>query len=139
MYLDSRTNCFFNPQLLSKQKMEPVPDECIVRGPDLAPINKAAMQTGEITQRLGWANFLRKALEPVRRRYDYILIDTNPTGGPLFGMALSAGDYVLIPVTPEELPVEGLKGIRTMIAEARDPRINPGLKVAGVLFNKTSN
>jgi chromosome partitioning protein len=138
-YLDSRTNSFFNPQLLSRQKQDPVPEEYIVRGPDLAPINKTAMQTGELTQRLGWATFLRKVLDPVRGKYDYIIIDTNPTGGPLLGMALSAGDYVLIPVTPEELPVEGLKGIRTMIAEARDPRINPGLKVAGVLFNKTSN
>ena len=45
----------------------------------------------------------REALKPVRRRYDYILIDCSPSLGLLTINALTAADRVLIPLQCEYL------------------------------------
>jgi chromosome partitioning protein len=41
---------------------------------------------------------LAKRLSGLREKYDFILIDTPPTFGPLMNTALNAADSVLIPV-----------------------------------------
>ena len=53
-------------------------------------------------------HFLKKALRPVRGRYDYIVIDTPPSLGLLTLNALTAADTVLIPIQCEYYALEGL-------------------------------
>lgn len=46
-------------------------------------------------------NILRMALEQLRERYDYILLDTRPELSHLTAAAMAASDGVVIPVTSE--------------------------------------
>lgn len=132
-YLDSTyTYISQHPDVLAQQH----PEDQIIQGPDLAFINSKAMSTTDVTSKPGWATFLQEALQPVIDQYDYVFIDTNPTGGPHLAMALAASDFVLIPLKPEELDAEGFKGIRLMIRAAQKPNINPKLRIAGVFFNQ---
>lgn len=132
-YLDSTTYTYINSSEIEAHR---IPEDQLVRGPDLAFINAKAMATGEVINKPGWATFLREVLQSVKDIYDYILIDTNPTGGTYLAMALAAADFVVIPLKPEELDVEGFKGIRLMIKTAQKPNINPDLRIAGVFFNQ---
>ena len=50
---------------------------------------------------MGSEKLLSNILEPLRGDYDFILIDTNPSLGPLTINALSAADSVVIPINPE--------------------------------------
>ena len=77
---------------------------------------------------------LRKALHPIRDRYDTIIIDTPPSLGLLTLNALTAADNgVIIPVQCEYLALEGLTELMRTI-ELVQNRLNPLTRVAGVVM-----
>ena len=77
---------------------------------------------------------LRRALEPVNGRYDYILIDCPPSLGLLtLNGIVAAEDGVIIPVQCEYLALEGLGQLLHTINLVRDAYF-PGLRIRGVLL-----
>jgi chromosome partitioning protein len=77
---------------------------------------------------------LRKALEPIQDRYDYILVDCPPSLGLLtLNGLVAAKDGVLIPVQCEYLPLEGL-GQLTQTLERIRTAVFPSLKIRGVVL-----
>jgi chromosome partitioning protein len=75
---------------------------------------------------------LRRALEPVAARYDYILIDCPPSLGLLTLNALTAASEVVIPVQAEYYALEGLSQLTTVVQRVREA-LNPALFISGVL------
>ena len=76
---------------------------------------------------------LRRALEPVRNRYDYILIDCPPSLGLLTLNTLTAADSVLIPIQCEFYALEGLSQLLNTIRLVQRG-LNPRLQIEGVLL-----
>jgi chromosome partitioning protein len=72
-------------------------------------------------------------LEPLRDKYDAILIDTAPTLGALNINALAASDEVIITVNPQLLAMMGLQDFLKTVKKIRS-RINDRLDVAGILL-----
>ena len=75
---------------------------------------------------------LRRALEPLRGRYDFIIIDCPPALSLLTLNALTAADSVLVPMQCEYYALEGISALMETI-EAIRSRLNPGLEIEGVL------
>ena len=80
---------------------------------------------------------LRKMLQPVRREYDFILIDCLPSLGLLTINALSAADKVIIPLQSDFLAMKGLMRLLSTIIRVQE-KINPDLDISGILFTMTS-
>jgi chromosome partitioning protein len=81
---------------------------------------------------------MRDALQPLRDRFEYILIDCPPSLGPLTVGALVAADRVIVPVQTEYLALEGLAGLlETFDLVQRE--LNPRLSVAGMLLTMHDN
>lgn len=76
---------------------------------------------------------LKKALTPVRDRYEYIFIDCPPSLGLLTINALAAADTVLIPMQCEFYAMEGLTDLMTSMRLTKN-RFNPGLKIEGIVL-----
>jgi chromosome partitioning protein len=77
---------------------------------------------------------LRQVLEPIRNRYDYILIDCPPSLGLLtLNGLVAAQDGVLIPVQCEYLALEGLGQLTQTIERVKDALAND-LKIRGVIL-----
>ncbi len=75
---------------------------------------------------------LRTALEPVRARYDFILIDCPPALSLLTVNALVAAQAVMIPMQCEYFALEGLTALVNTIRKVRET-LNPHLKIEGLL------
>lgn len=76
---------------------------------------------------------LRKALEPIRERYDFIIIDCPPSLGLLTLNSLTAADSVIIPVQAEYFALEGLGQLLNTIKLVRQ-HLNPDLEIEGVVL-----
>jgi len=76
---------------------------------------------------------LRRALEAVRQRFDYVLIDCPPSLGLLTINALAAADAILIPVQCEYLALEGVSELVETLQRVR-AALNPTLEIDGVLL-----
>lgn len=77
-------------------------------------------------------SILRKAIEPIRDNYDYIIIDCSPSLGITTINCLVASDSVIIPVQPEFFALEGLGKLLQTIRLVQN-ELNPGLNIEGFL------
>ena len=75
---------------------------------------------------------LKRALQPLRGQYDYIIIDCPPALSLLTLNALTAADSVLVPMQCEYYALEGLTALLQTI-EALKQNHNPALEIEGVL------
>ncbi|MCB1553519.1 MAG: ParA family protein [Xanthomonadales bacterium] len=75
---------------------------------------------------------LREALEPLREKYQYILIDCPPSLHLLTINALTAADGVIVPMQCEYFALEGLSALSETIRAVKG-RLNPRLEILGVL------
>jgi chromosome partitioning protein len=95
--------------------------------PDLAGANM------ELPRLAGSEGRLRDALEPIRDRFEFILLDCPPSLGPLTVNALVAADRVIVPVQTEYFALEGLAGLLDTLSIIQR-ELNPRLTVAGMLL-----
>jgi len=76
---------------------------------------------------------LKDALEPVKKRYDFIIIDTPPTLGLITINALVASTYIIIPIQSSYLCLEGTDDLLETIEKLRKI-VNPRLEILGILI-----
>jgi chromosome partitioning protein len=76
---------------------------------------------------------LKKALDSVKDKYDYILIDCAPSLGLLTLNALTAADSVVIPIQCEYFALEGLGKLLNTIKSVQKIH-NPNLDIEGLLL-----
>ncbi|MEY8349081.1 sporulation initiation inhibitor protein Soj [Bacillus cereus] len=76
---------------------------------------------------------LQRALQPIRNKYDYIIIDCPPSLGLLTINALTAADSVIIPVQCEYYALEGLSQLLNTVRLVQK-HLNKNLAIQGVLL-----
>ena len=76
---------------------------------------------------------LKRLIEPIRERYDVILIDCPPSLGLLTVNALTAADSVLIPIQAEYYALEGVSQLIGTIQLVRE-HLNPDLEIEGAVL-----
>lgn len=76
---------------------------------------------------------LRSALEPIRERFHFIVLDCPPALDLLTLNALVAADSVLIPMQAEYFALEGISELLDTINRLRES-FNPGLEIEGVVL-----
>lgn len=80
---------------------------------------------------------LKNAIEPIKRKYDYIIIDTSPELNLLNINAFIASTGIIIPTLATTFSMQGLKLLYENIKTVQ--KINKDLKIIGLLltrFNK---
>lgn len=69
------------------------------------------------------------------RKFDYILIDCPPSLGLLTLNALTASDYLIIPVQAQFLAMRGMAKITNVVGIVKE-RLNPGLNIGGIVITQ---
>lgn len=84
---------------------------------------------------------LKKAIESVSDRYDYVIIDCPPSLGLLTVNALSAANTFMVPLQCEYFALEGLSQLLNTAGLIKKS-LNPQLKIEGIvltMFDKRNN
>ncbi|WP_424809631.1 ParA family protein [Rhodococcus sp. 27YEA15] len=104
-----------------------------VEGLDLLPsnIDLSAAEIQLVTE-VGREQTLGRVLQPVLDRYDYVLIDCQPSLGLLTVNALACADSVIIPMECEYFSLRGLALLNDTVDKVHD-RLNPKLELAGIV------
>lgn len=87
----------------------------------------------EMVSLLAREQILRRALTPLKDKYQYIIIDCPPSLGLLTLNALAAADSLLIPIQCEFYALEGVGQLMNTV-QLVQKHLNPGLKIEGVLL-----
>ena len=87
----------------------------------------------EIVEMEDRAMRLKKALAPVKNRYDFIFIDCPPSLGLITLNALAASDTLMVPIQCEYYALEGLSQLVATIRQVKR-LYNPTLDLEGVLL-----
>ncbi|MBN1869822.1 MAG: ParA family protein [Candidatus Omnitrophica bacterium] len=87
----------------------------------------------ELVGALARENRLKKALDPIRNKYDYIFIDSPPSLGLLTLNSLVASDSIIVPIQCEFYALEGVSQLMKTMALIRDG-LNPDIGIEGVLL-----
>ena len=74
----------------------------------------------------------------MKSNYDYVLLDCRPSLGMLVINALSASDYVLVPVQADYLAAEDMTELLGTV-QSIQRQINPKLKIGGVFLTMVSD
>lgn len=101
-----------------------------IKGLDIIP---AGLDNTTITGGRGSANRLKAALQAIKRKYKYIIIDTPAGAGELQYNALIAADLLIIPVLSEVFSVQALYQFAGTVQEIQ--AVNRKLKAAAILAN----
>ncbi|MCL2693591.1 MAG: ParA family protein [Oscillospiraceae bacterium] len=84
---------------------------------------------------VGREHILRDQIDTVKADYDYIIIDTPPALSVLTINAYAAADWLIIPMIPEILSLQGLSQLKETIFAVKK-YYNNNLEVRGILLNK---
>ena len=104
-----------------------------VPGLDLVPANiDLSAAEIQLVNEVGREQALGRALRPVRRDYDFIIIDCQPSLGLLTVNALTIAQGVIIPMECEYFSLRGLALLTDTVGKVRD-RLNFDLEVLGIL------
>lgn len=104
-----------------------------VNGLDLVPANiDLSAAEIQLVNEVGREQTLARALRPVMRDYDFIIIDCQPSLGLLTVNALACSQGVIIPMECEYFSLRGLALLTDTVEKVRD-RLNFNLEIMGIL------
>jgi chromosome partitioning protein len=131
-FIDSEQTIY--DALVEKQPVHP---RSIGNGRDLIPavIDLAAADI-KLSNTMSRERVLSKFLKQYADSYDFCLIDCSPSLGVLTVNALTASDYVLIPVETELLAERTVKLILQTIDDVKENELNPSIQTWRVLPTK---
>lgn len=89
----------------------------------------------ELASEAGRELILKDLLSPIRKEYDYCLIDLPPSFSIPVLNALTCSDSVLIPMQGEFLATQGLGQLTKVINKIKS-RLNPNLEIGGIFLNR---
>ncbi len=75
-------------------------------------------------------SILKQYLEPLKKNYDFIILDCMPSLGMLTVNALAASDQLIVPVQAQYLSAKGLEQLLQTVNKVKR-QINPKLRIEG--------
>ena len=76
---------------------------------------------------------LKQILEPLKKNYDFIILDCRPSRGRLTVNALAPSAQLIVPVQAQYLSAKGLEQLLQTVNKVKR-QINPKLRIEGILL-----
>lgn len=79
---------------------------------------------------------LKRALEPIERNYDFVIIDTSPQRTLLNINVLNYVDEIFVPIDPGYWSIMGVRNLEELLEQVRVQMGHERLRIGGVLLTK---
>jgi chromosome partitioning protein len=89
----------------------------------------------ELSGEAGREYILKELIDPIKKHYDYVIIDSPPSLGLLTINSFTASDEIYIPLQAQYLAIQGLTKLVEVIDKIKK-RLNKGLKIGGVFITQ---
>jgi chromosome partitioning protein len=106
-----------------REKLDLIPSSLDVSGVEL-----------EIADNVGRESILKRLIDQVKDRYDFVIIDAPPSMSLITINGLVASEKVFIPVLSEFNSLLGLKSFAEIVEEVKG--LNPTLDIGGVILSR---
>lgn len=83
----------------------------------------------------GRLKMLKKAIQDIDGKYDFVIIDTPPNLGVLSLNAFLASDYVIVPMSADSFSLKGVRLLKETLDDVED-ETEKELPVAGILLTR---
>ena len=129
----SNEGCIYDC-LLNDVPVDQVMQTVETKNVDLVPatINLAGAEV-ELVTVISRESRLKTALDPIKDKYDFIIIDCPPSLGLLTINALTAADSLIIPIQCEYYALEGVSKLIESMKLVKN-HTNPDLEIFGILM-----
>jgi chromosome partitioning protein len=125
--------------LINETPLEQVVLQTQVENLKIAPATiRLAGAEAELVGMMARDQRLKRAIEPVKDQFDYILIDCPPSLGNLTINALAAADSIIVPIQCEYYALEGLSQLMKTV-QLVQKYSNPNLEIEGVVLTMYDN
>lgn len=114
------------PVVPVKDNLSLVPSSLEMAGAEISMVNMIARE-----------QVLRSLLEPLKGQYDYILLDCPPSLGIITTNAVLASTDILVPMTPELLPLKGMRMLDDFISSLK--RVKADVRISGIFLTRYNN
>lgn len=104
----------------------------------LADVNVAMAEEGS-SLGMGREFRLKRALEQIEQKYDFVIIDTGPQRTLLNINVLVYVDEVFVPIDPGFWSIMGVQRLDTLIQQVREHMEHKTLQISGILLTKTQH
>jgi chromosome partitioning protein len=119
--------------LRGEYKLQPVE---VIKGLDVIPstLDLSGAEV-EMSGEAGREYILKELIQPLKKAYDYIIIDSPPSLGLLTINSLTASDEIIIPLQAQYLALQGLAKLMEVIDKIKK-RLNKDLILGGVVITQ---
>ena len=105
-------------------------------GYDVIAGSNALSAAEKMITETGREHRLEEALQGIKEKYDFIILDTPPTLGILTICAFTAADSIIIPTLASFYAAAGINELSHSVEQLKHYNINPNLKIDGILLTK---
>ena len=113
------------------------PREGILTHPEGVDLMRASISLSglevSLVNAMSRESILKQYLEPLKKEYDFIILDCMPSLGMLTVNALAASDQLIVPVQTQYLSAKGLEQLLQTVNKVKR-QINPKLRIEGILL-----
>jgi chromosome partitioning protein len=119
--------------LRGEYKLQPIE---VIKGLDVIPstLDLSGAEV-EMSGEAGREYILKELIQPLKKAYDYIIIDSPPSLGLLTINSLTASDEIIIPLQAQYLALQGLAKLMEVIDKIKK-RLNKDLVLGGVVITQ---
>lgn len=79
---------------------------------------------------------LRDALKELDPKWEYVIVDTNPDLNKLLTACILASDDIIVPVTPDKYPIDGLVSLVKNLEMLKSTVSSVEAKICGILITR---
>lgn len=79
---------------------------------------------------------LKDALKELDPKWEYVIVDTNPDLNKLLTACILASDDIIVPVTPDKYPIDGLVSLVKNLEMLKSTVSSVGARICGILITR---